>query len=444
MRKRSLFGLAVLVVVIAGVGFVAWNLRGPRAIDPSTPAFSGSADTSPNSLANSADPVKRGLYLAQLGDCVACHTAPGGKPFAGGLALDTGFGIVYASNITPDKDTGIGGWTDQEYLHAVRDGVGRHGAPLYPAMPYNDYALVSDQDLLAIKAYLNTVPAVSNKVPDIKMPFPFNIRQAMWGWNLLFFKNHTYVADAGQSAEWNRGAYLVLGLGHCTACHTPKNFIGGDKGGEALQGFQLQGWYAPELSNNPYQGLGKWSIDELVGYLKTGGNVHSVASGPMAEAVYNSTQHFNNDDLKAMAVYLKSLPGSDHQRPDPLQASDDAMKLGQQVYAANCAACHISSGTGVSGMVTSFSGAPGIQAPDPSSLIHTVLLGSRGAATLTNPTAAAMPNFSWKLSDAQTAAVLTYIRNAWGNAAEPVTIDQVASARAALKAKPFMGEEAHR
>lgn len=380
--------------------------------------------------------VARGEYLARAGDCIACHTAPGGKPFAGGLGLDTPFGKIVASNITPDKQTGIGDWSEAEFFRAVREGKGRHGEYLYPAMPYTAYVKISDQDLHDIKAYLDTVPAVNNKVDSNQLPFPFNIRQLMFGWNLLFFDNKPFKADSQRSVEWNRGAYLVEGLGHCASCHTPKNFLGGD--GAAFQGGELQGWYAPEITGNPQVGLGNWTVADVAAYLKTGGNDRSVASGPMAEAVTNSTQYLSDADLRAMATYLKSLPGSDKAPPAPLDASDATMQLGHRIFLNNCAACHRSNGTGVTGMVSALSASAGMQQPNPANLLRTILIGSRGAATEANPTEAAMPNFSQKLSDAEVAAVATYVRNSWGNAAAAVTADQVGKVRQSLGARPTL------
>ena len=284
--------------------------------------------------------------MAIAGDCAACHTDPHhGKPFAGGYALETPFGKLLASNITSDKKTGIGAWSEQEFTRAVREGKGRHGENLYPAMPYNAYVKVSDQDMHDLWAYMQTVPAVDNEVVSNQLPFPFNIRLMMMGWNLLFFDNTPFKPVAGASAQINRGAYLVEGLGHCAACHTGKNFLGGDKGGAYLQGGELAGWHAPEITGNPYVGIGGWSDDQLVQYLKTGSNHVAVASGPMAEAVTNSTQHLRDEDLYAIAAYLKTLPGSDTRSPRALKASDKVMQQGANVYSANCSACHNSDGS---------------------------------------------------------------------------------------------------
>ena len=228
--------------------------------------------------------IARGRYIAEAGDCVACHTVPhSGQPFAGGLALATPFGKLVASNITQDARTGIGGWTEEEFTRAVRLGKGKHGQNLYSAMPYPAYNKVSDADMHDLWLYMQTIKPVDKPVESNQLPFPFNIRTLMWGWNLLFFDKKPFQPDSKQSTEWNRGAYLVEGLAHCAACHTAKNFLGGDSS-KKLQGGTLQGWFAPEITGDRQHGLGAWSLDDTVAYLKTGANSFTVASGPMAEA----------------------------------------------------------------------------------------------------------------------------------------------------------------
>lgn len=378
--------------------------------------------------------VARGRYVAIAGDCAACHTDPHqGKPFAGGYALETPFGKLLASNITSDKATGIGDWSEEQFTRAVREGKGRHGENLYPAMPYNAYVKVSDQDMHDLWAYMQTVPAVNNQVVSNQLPFPFNIRLMMMGWNLLFFDKTPFKPVTEASADLNRGAYLVQGLGHCAACHTEKNFLGGDKNDRFLQGGDLAGWHAPEITGNRYAGVGGWTSEQIVQYLKTGSNDIAVASGPMAEAVTNSTQHMSDQDLNAIAAYLQSLPGSKATKPQPLTAVQQAMKQGANVYSANCSACHNSDGKGINQLAAGLGNNPAVQAANPQSLTTTVLQGGRGAVTLGNPTSGAMPSFAWKLSDQQIASVLTYIRNTWGNAAPAVDAHQVAQTRKDLK-----------
>ena len=433
-RKKSRWLYAIIVLVILAVivlaGLIGWRSMqrhadvGDTAMLQQITAYgAGSAET---------DPIKRGMYLAEAGDCIACHTAKGGKPFAGGLELNTPFGVIVASNITPDKQYGIGDWTDAEFLHAVKDGVAPHAKLLYPAMPYNLYSRVTDKDLLDIRAYLNTIPAVNEAPPPNRLPFPFNIRQSLFFWNLMFFNPTPFKPDPKQSVEWNRGAYLVDGLGHCTACHSGKNFLGGDT--DYLQGYDLEGWHAPEITGNGYLGLGQWSVADISDYLHTGGNSHSFAAASMAEAVTDSTQYMSPEDTKAIATYLKSLPGSGATKPTPISADDASVTLGRTVFLNNCAACHKATGDGVNAMVPAFINNPGIQAPGANNVIRTILMGGRGAPTLSNPTSAEMPAFSWKLSDTEVAAVSNYIRNSWGNAAPAVAAGDVAKLRSGLKA----------
>ncbi|MEG3132540.1 c-type cytochrome [Rouxiella sp. T17] len=380
-----------------------------------------------------ADAITRGRYVAIAGDCVACHTAPGSKEaFSGGYSISTPFGGIFASNITPDAETGIGNWTEREFYRAVRHGKGKEGGNLYPAMPYNAYVKVSDRDMHDLWLYMRSVKPVNNKVPETNLPFPYNIRLAMMGWNLLFFKNEAFKPDLAKSAEWNRGAYLVEGLEHCAACHTPKNIIGGDTGAY-LQGSNLGEWFAPEITSNTYTGIGDWSNDQVVQYLKLGSNHVAVASGPMAEAVTNSTQHLTDQDLQAIAVYLKSQPGSDNKKPAAVVLNDAQMKMGANVYEANCTACHNSDGKGIPNLAASLANNPAIMSVDASSILTTVMQGGRGAVTVGNPTSGAMPSFAWKLSDEQTAAVATYIRNSWGNAAPAVPTEDATHTRELLK-----------
>lgn len=438
-RKVSRWILALGVLVLLGI-VVLVALVGYRTVQQhrsqGDPALLEQIAQYGRTGGADADAVSRGKYLAAAGDCIACHTAAKGKAFAGGLALNTPFGKIVASNITPDKEYGIGNWTDAQFVRAVKAGVAPHAKLLYPAMPYNLYAKVSDKDILDILAYLKTVPAVHEPIAANQLPFPFNIRLLMFGWNLLFFDRTPFQPDPKQSVEWNRGAYLVDGLGHCTACHSAKNALGGDS--NYLEGGDLEGWHAPEISGNGYLGLGKWSVADITTYLHTGGNRIGVAAGPMAEAVTNSLQFMSDADLKAMAVYLKSVHGSDATPPAPLAASDAGMTLGRDLYMANCAACHRANGTGVDAMVPSLATNASVQAPGANNVIRTILIGGRGAVTASNPTGAQMPGFAWKLSDGEIAALATYVRNAWGNAAPAVDDADVTRLRHPLDADAQM------
>ncbi len=387
------------------------------------------------SLADGINPqsfsqVERGRYLAIVGDCAACHTLPGsGHELAGGRVLETPFGNLIAPNITPDPVTGIGAWSDDEFVNAMRQGRGRNGTRLYPGMPYTYYTRISRDDALAIRAWLNTLPAVHNPVEADQLPFPFNIRLAMAVWNWLFFKPGQLEPVAGKSAEWNRGALLTEGLGHCGLCHTPKNFLGGDRTAERMKGYDLQGWFAPDITNDPRRGLGGWSVEEVVSYLKTGHNRTGAATGLMAETLTLSTSHMTDADLRAIAVYLKD---DDGRRPDqsaPAAPDRAVMTVGAKIYGDECSGCHMPDGKGIAGLFPSLDGSPVVQQSGPTTLLHVVLRGARSAATAEAPTAAAMPEFGWVLNDDQVAAVLTYIRNAWGNEAPPVSGAEARKAR---------------
>ena len=422
--------------LIAGVAVVAAAVAaGMLWINGDTSADNVASDTvltsQPPTAADSAA-IERGRYVAIASDCTACHTMPESKlPLAGGYKISTPFGGIYASNITPDTETGIGSWTERDFFRAVRHGKGKEGEHLYPAMPYNAYVKLTDQDMHDLWMYMRSVKPIHYQVPETNLGFPYNIRLAMMGWNLLFFKNAGFQVDNSQSAQWNRGAYLVEGPEHCAACHTAKNLIGGDSR-DYLQGGNLGEWHAPDITPNPHTGIGSWSEQQVVDYLKLGSNHVAVASGPMAEAVTNSTQHLTEDDLKAIAVYLKQVPASTTSLPQPLSLDSAQMKMGENVYSANCTACHNSDGKGIPDLAASLAGNPGLLADDASSIITTVLQGGRGAVTAGNPTSGAMPSFAWKLSDEQVAAAATYLRNSWGNAANPVSVEDVAKARAQL------------
>lgn len=382
----------------------------------------------------SFDRVEKGRYLSVLGDCAGCHTAPGGAPFAGGLALDTPFGKLVAPNITPDRETGIGNYSDDDFIAALQEGRGRDGKRLYPAMPYPAYTKMTRDDVLALRSYFKTLQPVNNAVESNQLPFPFNVRLVMTFWNWINFTPGRFVPDPNKSDEWNRGAYLVEGPAHCGTCHTPKTALGGDKASTPLVGATLQGWFAPDITANSHTGIGAWSKQDVVAYLKTGANPHTLASGPMSEAITHSTSQMADADLNAIAAYLKDSKPSAGSKPPAVAATDNAMRIGAALYKDNCAACHKDNGAGELHLFPSLAGSALVQSDDPTTLAHIVLTGARAAGTNGAPTAPAMPGFDWRLSDAQVAAVLTYIRNSWGNAAAPVVPSAVASQRKATAA----------
>jgi mono/diheme cytochrome c family protein len=374
--------------------------------------------TTPAFAANDA-----GKYLAVLGDCAGCH----GKNLAGGVPLMTPFGKLVTPNITPDRDTGIGAWSYEDFRKAMKLGQAPGGKWLYPAMPYVNYSLMPDRDVAALWEYLRSTKPVKNSIEVNQLHFPFNLRFLLRGWNLMFFRAGLLYSPLAKSAAWYRGEYLVDGPAHCGVCHTGKNIFGADRG--MLSGASLQGWWAPDLTSAPKSGLASWSQADLVTYLATGHNAHSLASGPMAEAVENSTSQMTASDLSAIATYLKALPpsaGNGGGADAPSQ-----MTAGAGVYRINCSGCHGLDGTG-SKLFPPLAGNAIVMQSSAESLAHVVLAGSRGAATAKAPTGAGMPSFAWKLDDAQTANVLTYIRNTWGNTAPGVDAAQVEKIRASL------------
>lgn len=379
--------------------------------------------------------IERGRYQTAAADCAACHTEPGeGPPFAGGRPIETPFGIVAAANITPDRDTGIGNWTAQQFDAAVRRGRRPDGKRLYPAMPFPYYTKMSQADVLAIRAYLDTLSPVRHEVETNRLPFPFNIRAAMRLWDALYFQAVPFKPEPAKSPDWNRGAYLVQGTGHCAACHTPKGFLGGDLNKRRLQGYSLQGWFAPNITNDRSRGLGSWSPEDIVEYLGKGHNRFAGASGPMAEEVVHSSSKMTEADLRAIASYLKDEPGQ-AAIDQPLAAAQPLMRAGASIYQDLCAACHRKDGTGVAYLIPNLAQSTAVASREPTSLLRVVIRGAQTAATQDEPTGPAMPAFGWQLTDDEIAAVTTYIRNSWGHAAPATAVSDVKRARRDLQAR---------
>jgi mono/diheme cytochrome c family protein len=361
--------------------------------------------------------VARGRYLATAGDCEICHTSSGGgaKPYAGGYALHAIFGTVYSTNLTPDKDTGIGNWTPAQFHRALHSGIGGDGEHLYPAFPYIYFARVNRADSDAIFAYLRTVKPVTYRPPPNRLIFPTNIRMGMAVWDALFLDHTRHPPDPAKSGQWNRGADLVNGLGHCGGCHTPKNILFDDKKDELFRGETIDGWYAPNLTGTMRDGLGKWSAADIATYLKTGGNRFGRVTGAMADVVRVSTSHLTDGDLAAIAVYLKSLPAAPE--PSPPAPNADAMAAGQAVFVERCAICHQAPG------YPPLAGNGLVQSRDPTTVVRVILQGSQSYAMPRGRIGFSMPAFP-VLSNAELADVATYIRNAWGNRASPVSKTQ--------------------
>ena len=415
----ALGALVVLALVVGGVYLIWFNRTTPG--DPAMSRADGQDFAQ----------IERGRYLTAAADCGSCHTTPGGAPFAGGRPIETPFGNILAPNITPDAETGIGAWSDADFDAAVRQGKRRDGTLLYPAMPFPSYAKMSRDDVLAIRAYLQTVAPAHNAVVADQLPFPFNIRASMLVWDALYFEPGEFKPDSAKSAAWNRGAFLVEGPGHCGACHTPKTLLGGDEKSQALQGYQIQGWFAPDITNDARRGLGGWSVDDIVAYLRSGHNRIAAATGPMAEEVALSSSRMTEADLAAIATYLKDQPART-EAVTPLSSTDPVMVAGGAIYRDVCSGCHAIDGKGVPELFPALASSSSVRSDDPASLIRVILRGARSVATSTEPTAPGMPAFGWQLDDEQLAAVVTYIRNSWGSSAPGVSADTVRRTRASL------------
>jgi mono/diheme cytochrome c family protein len=398
--------------------------------------------------------VQRGAYLARAGDCIACHTAPEGQPFAGGVPLNTPIGMIYSTNITPDLETGIGRYSMDDFVKVMREGVAKDGHRLYPAMPYTSYARLPQEDLLALYAYfMQGMEPVHNPNHPTQLSWPLSMRSLMAVWNALYLKKAEYATDPNKSASWNRGAYLVQGLGHCGGCHTPRGVLSQEKAGsekdgrQYLAGATLDNWHASPLTGDRETGLHAWSKDEIVEFLRTGRTARVAALGVMAEVVGKSTQYLTDQDLMAIAEYLKSLPPSNDEGQGnadlamqasaasaatrALRAGDTGIR-GSRVYLDNCNACHRSDGSGANRIFPDLVKNEAVNATDPITLIHIVLAGASMPSTQTAPSAFAMPDFRCRLSDAEVSDVLSFVRGSWGNHAAAVSRDEVGRVRKAL------------
>jgi mono/diheme cytochrome c family protein len=399
-------------------------------VAPAASAASASAIARP---AADAPAIERGRYLAAAGDCAGCHTTEGGVPYAGGRPLATPFGTVLSANLTPDA-TGLKGWSADQFHRAMTQGISANGEHLYPAFPYNDFARMPRADTDALYAYLQSLPAAANKLDRNQLPFPFNIRALVSVWNMLYLDPAEFKPDPAHDAQWNRGAYLVQGPGHCAACHTPKTVLGGPKDGHDLQGGAFGTWFAPDLTPNGRTGLGGWSRDELVQFLRTGRNVHALASGEMGLVVQDSTSQLADEDLLAIAAWLADREASPAASMTPPDTA--VMKVGEAIFVDQCSACHLMRGQGQALAFPPLARSASLQQTDPTTVVHLILAGAQAAPTRAQPTAFTMPAFAWKLDDKQVAAVATYVRNQWGNAAPAVAPDQVARLRSKLTFEP--------
>jgi mono/diheme cytochrome c family protein len=376
----------------------------------------------------SAETIAHGKALVEAGDCASCHTADPAKPFAGGKRIDTPFGAIYSPNLTPDKNTGIGLWSDQDFRRALREGVAPNGSRYYPAFPYPYFTKLTRDDIQAIRAFLATVAPVNNTPPPPALRFPLNFRVVMRGWDWLFFKPGILEPDQQKSTEWNRGRYLVEGPGHCGACHTPKNVFGADRLSRPFGGGLVGDQFAPRLDQAARSGLKSWSEDDIAEYLQSGRNGRSHAGGLMAEVVANSTSLMSDSDVRAIAVFLKDLPPGERE-PNVQPPPEAQMADGQKIYRSACIACHEVDGSGAPKIYPPLPGNANLQSAIAASTLRIILQGAQTLTTPRAPNPGSMPAYADKLSDQEIADVATYIRNSWGNSASAVTAAQVAKAR---------------
>lgn len=448
MMRRLLSATAMLLVAM-GPALAA----PPVTLTPDRPAVPAAASSSSGQDAR----LERGRYLAIAADCMACHTAASGKPYAGGYAIDSPLGTIYATNITPSKKGGIGHYTEADFARALRQGVRADGSHLYPAMPYTSYALLSDADVGDLYHYfMHAVKPVDEPARQTRLPFPFNVRLSMMGWNALFLDDKRFVPDAGKSAQINRGAYLAEGLAHCSACHTPRNMLMAEVGSQKLAGANLGSWHAPNITSDAISGIGGWSDAELAAYLKTGHvEGKGQAAGGMAEAIQNSLQFLRDDDVAAIVAYLRTVPpvrASGQQKTAYSYGSavseeaglrgmasateHDSLNSGKVLFSGYCASCHSASGAGSTGQAyPALFNNTATGAATPANLVSAILFGvERKIGKEGQEVEAFMPRFDQRsyvqaLTDEQIASIANYVLKQYGNPAVSVTPAYVAQAR---------------
>ncbi|MGH6640756.1 MAG: c-type cytochrome [Polaromonas sp.] len=424
MKKFIKLALGVSVLV-AGAAVLVWALNVRDEVDVKAPVAAA---------APSDSLIARGAYLAKAGNCMTCHTARGGERYAGGRGIATPFGTVFTSNLTPDEKTGIGTWSSAHFWRAMHNGRSKSGRLLYPAFPYPNYTQVTREDSDALFAYLGSLPAVAQPNRPHALRFPYQTQAALAVWRALYFSPGVYEPDARRNAEWNRGAYLVKGLGHCSACHTARNVLGATSEGLDLAGglIPMQNWYAPSLTSPHEAGVGDWDREHIVSLLKNGVSPRASVTGPMAEVVLRSTQHLNREDLGAVAQYLKELPKA---RPESEASEAPATPAftsakGAKLYELHCAQCHGNKGQGVAKAYPALAGNRAVTMKSTVNLVQIVLNGGYAPATEGNPRPFGMPPFVLVLNDIDMAAVLTHIRGSWGNQAGEITPLEVNRIRA--------------
>ena len=409
---RAALGVFVLGCALLALA-IAWQLRAETL-----PPVAGVP-------AASAEQLERGAYLARAGNCMACHTARGGQSYAGGRFIDTPFGRVVAGNLTPDAQTGLGLWSPQAFRRALHEGRSRDGRLLVPAFPYTHTTLLSDDDVDALYAHLRQLPPVQQAQPAHALRFPYNTQAALALWQLLQFQPQRFVPDAARTAEWNRGAYLVNGLAHCAACHGSRDPMGGLRQAFGAAEMPDGRWFAPSLRDPAQGGLQAWPTERIVALLRDGtvadGPGHATVMGPMAEVVFDSTQHLRADDLRAIAVYLKDLPVQAEPVSEVEPAAPAQMDLGQRIYKQHCADCHGAQGQGAAGAYPPLAGNRAVVMASPVNMVQAIVSGGFVPATAGHPQPYGMPPFRTLLSPAEIAAVASFVRQSWGNRAGAVS-----------------------
>ena len=418
-------GVVLLLLLLAAAALVAWlNVRGEDPLVGDAASF----------VATPAQ-VARGAYLARAGNCAACHTDRGGAAFAGGKGIATPFGTVYASNLTPDARTGIGAWSAAQFWRAMHNGRSADGRLLYPAFPYPNFTEITRADADALFAFLRSQVPVTQANRAHALRFPYDTQPALAVWRALFFTPGVYEPVVERSAQWNRGAYLVRSLGHCAACHSPRNAFGATRDSLELSGglIPLQNWYAPSLASSAEAGVADWSPAEVSALLKTGLTPHGAALGPMAEVVFRSTQYLSDPDIAAMAEFLRSLPQAPRRAPVAVEVDKALHAHGEALYKDHCAACHGASGEGGSGpngvVYVPLAGNRKVLLDTPANLIHIVVNGGFPPTTAGDPRPYGMPPFGPTLKDEEIAVLASYVRSAWGNSAPAVSALDVLNAR---------------
>jgi mono/diheme cytochrome c family protein len=434
--------VSIVLIVAIALAAVLWIIRGPGPMafvgeeKVALANYRGANPTGVPAALAQASLVERGAYLTRAADCLACHTTKDGKPYAGGLGFKLPFGTLYSTNITPDKETGIGNYSDQDFLNAVHRGIRRDGVRLYPAMPFPSYTYMTDADALAIKAYLFSLPPVRAAAPANTLMFPFNQRWTMIFWSALFNPDTRFEPDPLKSPEWNRGAYLSEALGHCGECHTPRNLAFALDNRKKFAGAITAGWRAFNISSDKTTGVGGWSDDELVSYLSIGhADGHGTASGPMGEAVDHSLSQLAPEDIRAVVAYLRTVPPirstalpATLAPPAPASHKDGGTPdpRGKMVFEGACVSCHDWTGESPISPFATLTGAWAVNDPSAINVVQVVLSGTKRHNP---PDAISMPAFGSAYSDAEIAALANYVTARFGSKGSHLTAKDVANLR---------------